>query len=114
MRNTPHSPFPWLRSGTHPLRWSYAGLTLTLPLSHRSQKKVEEGSGGKVKVGNFHNAWQDGLAFGALIQARNCNYDCNLTITITITEQDGLAFGALIQARRTATAPPLSHDYHHH
>ena len=33
------------------------------------QKKVDEGSRGKVKVGNFHTSWQDGTAFASLIQA---------------------------------------------
>ena len=34
-----------------------------------AQKKVEEGSKGKVQVTNFHNSWADGMAFCSLIQA---------------------------------------------
>ncbi len=34
-----------------------------------AQKKVEEGSGGKTKVTNFHTSWQDGTAFCSLIRA---------------------------------------------
>ena len=34
-----------------------------------AQKKVEEGSRGRVKVNNFHTSWQDGMAFCSLIQA---------------------------------------------
>jgi actinin alpha len=34
-----------------------------------AQKKVDEGSKGKIKVTNFHSSWQDGMAFCSLINA---------------------------------------------
>ena len=34
-----------------------------------AQKKVHEGSNGRVQVKNFHTSWQDGAAFCALINA---------------------------------------------
>ena len=34
-----------------------------------AQKKVHEGSNGRVQVTNFHTSWADGMAFCSLIQA---------------------------------------------
>ena len=34
-----------------------------------AQKKVDEGSKGKIAVNNFHTSWQDGMAFLSLINA---------------------------------------------
>ena len=56
------------------LRFSVAGisegdLTAKEGLLLWAQKKVAEGSNGKVEVKNFHQSWQSGMAFCALINA---------------------------------------------
>uniref|UniRef100_A0A7S0JEU1 Calmodulin n=1 Tax=Calcidiscus leptoporus TaxID=127549 RepID=A0A7S0JEU1_9EUKA len=81
-----------------------------------AKTKVEEVSGGKVQVNNFHNSWQDGVAFNCLIQAyrpdlvdykklKPSNKIVNLNQAFDIAEKD-IGIPKLLDANDMVTMRP--------